>query len=51
MVTEWRQLGTVTKILYFGGLISFIGLALMILTGMTSLGAIWEHLKRCPFCM
>jgi hypothetical protein len=40
---------------YIGGLISFIGPAVMILTGMTSIGAIlaqkWELLKRCPFCM
>jgi hypothetical protein len=39
------------KILYNDGLISFIGLAIMILTGMTSIGAIWEHLKRCPWCI
>ena len=31
--------------------ISFIGLAIMILTGMTSIGAIWEIFKLCPLCM
>ncbi len=42
------QLDTLTKIFYIGGLISFIGLALMILTGMTGIGSIlaqkWELL-------
>ena len=54
-MADWRQLGTMTKIFYIAGLIGFIGLALMILTGMTSIGAIlaqkWELLKLCPFCM
>ncbi|MGA2224667.1 MAG: hypothetical protein ABSH41_09525 [Syntrophobacteraceae bacterium] len=48
---EWRGLSRMKKILYNDGLISFIGLAIMILTGMTSIGAIWEHLKRCPWCI
>lgn len=51
MMPDWRQLGTVTKIFYIAGLISFIGLAVMILTGMTTIGAIWERLTRCPWCM
>ena len=51
MMAEWSQLSTLTKIFYIGGLVSFIGLAIMILTGMTSIGAIWELLKRCPLCM
>jgi hypothetical protein len=51
MMAEWRKLTTMTKIFYIGGLISFIGLAIMILTGVTSIGAIWDLLKRCPFCM
>jgi hypothetical protein len=34
-----------------GGLTSFRGLTIMILTGMTGIGAIWEFLKRRPFCM
>jgi len=48
---EWRQLGMVEKIFYIGGLISFIGLAIMILTEITGIGAIWALLKRCPLCM
>jgi len=51
MMSEWRQLSTIAKIFYIGGLVSFIGLAIMILTGMTSISAIWELLKRYPFCM
>jgi hypothetical protein len=50
-MVEWRQLGIMTKIFYIGGLSSFLGLALMILTAMTSIGAIWELLKLCPWCM
>ena len=42
---------TITEIFYIGGLISFIGLATMLLTGTTSISAIWELLKRCPWCM
>jgi len=44
MVTEWRQLSTLTKIFYIGGVVSAIGLAVMILSGMTSIGNIltWE---------
>ena len=37
MIAEWRQIGTLTKIFYIGGLVSFLGLAIMILTGMTSI--------------
>jgi len=51
MISRWMELSTMTKISYIGGLVSFIGLVLMILTGMTGIGAIWELLKRCPFCM
>ena len=41
-----------TKIFYIGGLISFIGLAIMILTGMTSIGAMLAlKFKPCPWCM
>jgi hypothetical protein len=52
MMAEWRELSTLTKIFYIGGLINFIGLAIMILTGMTSIGDIvgWK-LKLCPLCM
>jgi len=51
MMSEWRQVNTLTKIFYIGGPIDLIGLAIMILTGMISIGAVWELLKRCPFCM
>jgi len=51
MIAEWKELSTMAKIFYIGGLISFIGLAIMILTGVTSIGAIWELFKRCPFYM
>ena len=55
MIAEWRQLSTIAKIFYIGGLVSFIGLAVMILTGVTSIGDIlaqkWELIKRSPFCM
>ena len=37
MIAEWRQLSTLTKIFYIGELVSFLGLANMILTGMTSI--------------
>jgi hypothetical protein len=52
MMAEWRELSTLTKIFYMGGRISFIGLVIMILTGITSMGDIvgWK-LKRCPLCM
>jgi ABC-type multidrug transport system fused ATPase/permease subunit len=45
MIAQWRQLSTLTKVFYIGGLVSFIGLGIMILTGMTSIGAKWELLK------
>jgi hypothetical protein len=51
MIAEWRQLGTVAKIFYIGGLISFIGLVVMILCGMISIGDIWELLTRYPLCV
>jgi hypothetical protein len=51
MLSEWRQLSTLTRIFYIVGLSSFIGLAVMILTSMTGIGAIWELFKRRPFCM
>ena len=46
MLSEWRQLSTLTRIFYIVGLSSFIGLAVMILTSMTGIGAIWELFKR-----
>jgi len=52
MMTEWKELSMLTKIFYIGGLASFIGLVVMILTGLTSLGDIlaWKF-KLCPWCM
>jgi len=55
MMAKWRELSTLTKIFCIFGLISFIGLAIMILTGVTSIGDILalksELLKLCPWCM
>jgi len=39
---------TIAKIPYIGGLTSFIGLAIMILTGMTRLGAILGASQAVP---
>jgi hypothetical protein len=51
-MSGWREFSTLTKIFYIGGLISFLGWAITILTGITSISAIlaqkWELLKRCP---
>jgi hypothetical protein len=40
MFAKWIQYSIIAKIFYIGGLISFIGLAFLILTGITSIGAI-----------
>jgi hypothetical protein len=37
MIAEWEELSMLTKIFYIGGLVSLIGLVVMILTGMISL--------------
>jgi hypothetical protein len=52
MIAEWREFSTIAKIFYIGGVVSAIGLAVMILSGMTSIGDIvgWK-LKLCPLCM
>ena len=50
-MADWRELSTMIKIFYIAGLVSVIRLAIMILTGKTSIGAIWTLLKRCPYCM
>jgi nitrate reductase gamma subunit len=50
-MAEWRQLITIVRLFHIGGLFSFLGFAIMILTGMTSIGAIEELLRLCPFCM
>ena len=44
-MAEWKELSTMTKIFYIGGLVSFIGLAVMILTGLTSL-ALYGNFSR-----
>jgi hypothetical protein len=49
MMAEWRELSTLRKIFYIAGLISFIGLALIILTGMTSIGQ-YENFSNCAHC-
>ena len=51
MIAEWRQLGRLTKIFYVCELVGLMGSAIMIPTGLTGIGAIWEVLKRRPFCM
>ncbi|MGA2936183.1 MAG: hypothetical protein ABSF52_03680 [Syntrophobacteraceae bacterium] len=40
MMAEWRELGTLSKIFYIGGVVSAIGLAVMILSGFFRLAAI-----------
>jgi cell division protein FtsL len=52
MIAEWKELSRTTKVFYIAGLVSAIGLAVMILTGMISIGDIvtWKF-KLCPFCM
>ena len=52
MMGEWKELSRMTKIFYIAGLVSAIGLAVMILAGMTSIGEIltWKF-KLCPWCM
>ncbi len=47
MMGEWRRFYVLTKIFCIGGLISFLGLAIMILTGITGIGAILVPGKRC----
>jgi len=38
MMAGWRKLSMLTKIFYICGLVSLVGLAIIILTGMTSIG-------------
>ena len=44
-----------TKIVYIAGLVSAVGLAVMVLTGMTSIADILERerelVRLCPWCM
>jgi hypothetical protein len=52
MMIEWRELSGMTKIFYITGLVSVIGLAVMILTGMVGIGNIvawkWETAQTVP---
>jgi hypothetical protein len=52
MMADWKELGKSTKVFYIAGLISAIGLAVMILTGMISIGDVigWKF-KLCPWCI
>lgn len=54
-MSEWMERSGMTKIFYIGGLVSAIGLAVMILTGITSIGDIVakerELIKACRWCM
>ena len=50
-ISGGKDRSTIAKVFYIGGLVSFIGPAIMILTGMTCIGAVWELLKLCPLCM
>ncbi len=51
-MSRWKELGKMMKIFYIGGLVSFIGLAVMILSGVTGIGAILTRkFKLCPWCM
>jgi hypothetical protein len=52
MIIEWKELSVMTKVFYIVGLVSAVGLVVMILTGMTSIGAILAlKFKLCPWCM
>lgn len=51
-MSEWKELSTLTKVLYIGGQISFIGPASMILAGMTGTDTVlapkWDPVRLCP---
>jgi len=55
MIIAWKDLSTMTKIFYVAGLVSAVGLGVMILTGWTCIGDIlawkWKLIKLCPWCM
>lgn len=52
MKSDWKQLSTMWKMLYIGGLVSFIGLVVMILSGVASIDEIlMRPVKFCPWCM
>jgi len=47
MISKWKELSGGMKVFYIAGLVSAIGLVVMILCGLTSIGDIWELLIRC----
>jgi hypothetical protein len=49
MISGWKGLSKMTKIRYIGGRIGFIGLAIIVLLGVTGISAIltWKF-KLCP---
>ena len=55
MMIELKELSRSTKVFYIAGLVSAIGLEVMILSGKVSIGAIlawqWKLIKLCPWCM
>ena len=52
MIIERRELSVMTKIFYIAGLVSAIGLGLMILSGKVSIGdALGLQYRLCPWCM
>jgi hypothetical protein len=52
MISRWKELSGGMKVFYIAGLVSAIGLGVMILTGLTSIGDIlgWKS-KLCFWCM
>ena len=52
MMAERKELSVMTKIFYIDGLVSAIGLELMILSGKVSIGdALGLQYRLCPWCM
>jgi cell division protein FtsL len=52
MIIGWKELSMSTKVFYIVGLVSAIGLAVMILSGKVSIWDVitWKF-KLCPWCM
>jgi hypothetical protein len=50
MVAEWREFSTMTKVFYIASLVSAIGLVVMILTRMTSIGDVAFILNSKGYC-
>jgi len=52
MIIEWKEPSRMTKIFYIAGLVSAIGLELMILSGKVSIeDALGLQYRLCPWCM